>query len=82
MIPLQEYTHEELRNNFRHEISTISREEPQKVNAFPSGLLSAFRQQVNIFSMSCYSREFLLHIIKVIITANLFLLPLLTVKLP
>jgi hypothetical protein len=49
MIPLQEYTLEELRNNFGREISTISKEEPQKVNAFSSGLLSAFGQQGNIF---------------------------------
>jgi len=53
MIPLQEYTLEELRNNLHLEISTISIEEPQKVNG--------------------YSSEFLLHFLKVIITANLFL---------
>jgi hypothetical protein len=74
VIPLQEYyTLEELRNNFRREISTTSREEPQKVNAFSSVLLSAFGQQGNIFSMCGYISEFLSPFLKVIVTTNLFL---------
>jgi hypothetical protein len=58
MIPLQEHTLEELRNNFHREISTISREEAQKVKAFSSGILSAFSQQGKLFSICCYNSEF------------------------
>jgi len=45
-------TLEELRNNF-HEISTIFRQEVQRVNNTFVGILPAYGQEGNIFSICC-----------------------------
>jgi len=55
---------EALRNNIRCKISTISGKEPQKVNNVFPGVLSAFNQEGNIFSICCNIDEFLLRLSK------------------
>jgi hypothetical protein len=66
------HTLEELRNNIRHDTSTISTQEHQKVTSSVV-VLSAFCQEGNIFSICCSTDEFLLDFLKVMITENLFL---------
>jgi hypothetical protein len=54
------------------EMSTIWGEELQRIT-FSAVVLSAFGQEVDIFTFCCGSVEFLLDIQKVITRANLFL---------
>jgi len=59
MYRTNRHTLEELRNNF-HEISTISRQEVQRVNNTFAGILTAHCQEGNIFSTCCSTALFLL----------------------
>ena len=53
MYRTNHHTLEQLRNNF-HEISTISRQEVKRVNNTFAGILTAYGQEGNIFSI-CFS---------------------------
>jgi hypothetical protein len=53
------HTLEDPGNSF-HEISTISRQEVQRVNNIFAGLLTAYGQEGNIFSIFCSAALFLL----------------------
>jgi len=55
-------TLEELRNNF-HEISTIFRQEVQRVNNTFVGILHAYGQEGNIFSICCNTALVLLDLL-------------------
>jgi hypothetical protein len=52
------HTLEALRNNICCKISTISGKELQKVNNVFPGVLSAFSEEGNIFSICCNTGEF------------------------
>jgi len=71
MIWLQEYTLEEVKNNIRREMSTISRQEFQAVDT-DFRPYTSFGQDGNIFSICCITGQFMLHSLNVITTNLLF----------
>ena len=68
---LQEYTYDEVRNNIRREISTISRQEFQMVDK-DFRPCTSFGQEGNIFSICSITGQFKLHFLNVITTSLLF----------
>lgn len=54
----------------------------EKTSLSSAGVLNAFSQDGNYFSICCSTAEFLLEFLNVIIIANLFLVLLPTVKPP
>ena len=71
MIWLQEYTLEEVKNNIRREMSTISRQEFQTVDK-DFRRCTSFGQEGNNFSITGITGQFMLHFLKVITTSFLF----------
>ena len=71
MYRTNHHTLEQLRNNF-HEISTISRQEVKRVNNTFAGILTAYGQEGNIFSICSITGQFKLHFLNVITTSLLF----------